>query len=85
MLKVFQNHFASLVWYAGILSNVNDLQHGAFWTQIVTEDEQNTFLNCKSLLWLNYKRLQQTFHYAILFSLLNKCHMKGVMTQRVDA
>jgi len=72
---------ASTVWYTGILSNVNDLQHRAFWTQIVTEDEQNTFLNCKCLLWLNYKRLQ-TFHYAILFSLLHKCHMKGVMTQR---
>jgi len=65
------------------LTTVNDLQHRAFWTQIVTEDEQNTFSNCKSLLWLNYKRLQ-TFHYAILFSLLNKCHIKGVMTQRVD-
>jgi len=51
--------------------------------QIVTEDEQNTFLNCKSLLWLIYKRFQ-LFHYAILFSLLNKCHMKGGMTQRVD-
>jgi len=83
MLKVFQNHFALSVWYTGILSIVNDLQHGAFWIQIVTEDEQNTFLKCKSLLLLNYKR-SQTFHYAILFSLRNKCHMKGVMTQTVD-
>jgi len=57
MLKVFQNHFASSVWYSVILSNVNDLQHGAFWIQNVTEDEQNTFLNCKRLALVKLQKV----------------------------
>jgi len=63
MLKVFQNDFASSVWYTGILSNVNDLQHGAFWTQIVTEDEQNTMFKMQKA-WFGY--ITKGYRYFIM-------------------
>jgi len=54
---VFQNHFASSVWYTGILSSVNDLQHGAFSTQIVTEDEQNTFFKLQKIALVKLQKV----------------------------